>query len=210
MKRYDEPSTTDVTDKGNSHIPQGQIILAHFDGFHEDGGIKVSFLFAGSKYNEVGMSTAPLSDKEIGRQVAISFIDSDIHKPIVMGVVYSPLYDYLTQLELTSVGTSTESNGEVKEPDKTLKPNHKIIESTDAADPNPTKNTRKSSSSPYDSPVVVDGKKVRIEGSEQIELRCGESSITLTKEGRILIRGKYLLNRASGVNRIVGGSVQVN
>lgn len=61
-----------------------------------------------------------------------------------------------------------------------------------------------------DQPVKVDGKNVLIEGAEQVELKCGEASITLTKAGKILIRGKYLLNRASGVNRIVGGSVQVN
>ncbi len=58
--------------------------------------------------------------------------------------------------------------------------------------------------------VKVDGRQVVIEGQEEIVLRCGESSITLTKAGKIVIRGKYLLSRASGVNRILGGSVQVN
>jgi len=58
--------------------------------------------------------------------------------------------------------------------------------------------------------VLVDGKKITFEGQDEIVLKCGESSITLTKSGKILIRGKYLLNRASGVNRIMGGSVQVN
>lgn len=58
--------------------------------------------------------------------------------------------------------------------------------------------------------VLVDGKKIIFEAKEEIVLRCGESSITLTKAGKILIRGKYLLNRSTGVNRIMGGSVQVN
>ncbi len=58
--------------------------------------------------------------------------------------------------------------------------------------------------------VTVDGRRVVIEGQEEIVLRCGESSITLTKAGKIIIRGKYLLSRASGTNRILGGSVQVN
>lgn len=56
----------------------------------------------------------------------------------------------------------------------------------------------------------VDGKRVVIEGKEEIVLKCGDASITLTKAGKILIRGKYLLNRSEGVNRIMGGSVQVN
>lgn len=45
---------------------------------------------------------------------------------------------------------------------------------------------------------------------ESIEFRCGKSSITLTKAGKVLIRGEYLLSRSTGVNRIKGGSVQIN
>ena len=56
----------------------------------------------------------------------------------------------------------------------------------------------------------VDGKRVALTGQEEVVLKCGAASITLTKAGKIVIRGKSLLNRASGVNRIMGGSVQVN
>ena len=45
---------------------------------------------------------------------------------------------------------------------------------------------------------------------EEIVFECGKASITLTKSGKILIRGAYLLSRSSGVNRIKGGSVQIN
>lgn len=45
---------------------------------------------------------------------------------------------------------------------------------------------------------------------EEIILRCGKASITLTRAGKILLRGAYLLSRSSGVNRIKGGSVQIN
>jgi hypothetical protein len=44
----------------------------------------------------------------------------------------------------------------------------------------------------------------------EITLRCGKSSITLTSAGKLLLRGAYLLSRSSGVNRIKGGSVQIN
>ena len=37
-----------------------------------------------------------------------------------------------------------------------------------------------------------------------------KASITLTSAGKILLRGAYILNRSSGVNRIKGGSVQIN
>jgi hypothetical protein len=44
----------------------------------------------------------------------------------------------------------------------------------------------------------------------EIALSCGSASITLTRAGKILIRGAYLLSQSSGVNRIKGGSVQIN
>lgn len=65
-------------------------------------------------------------------------------------------------------------------------------------------------SAPRSQDVVVDGSRIVIEGKEEIVLKCGDASITLTKSGKIVIRGKYLVNRSSGVNRIMGGSVQIN
>jgi hypothetical protein len=56
----------------------------------------------------------------------------------------------------------------------------------------------------------IDGKRVTLRGEEEVTLRCGRASITLTKAGKILIRGTYLTSRSSGVNRIKGGSVQIN
>ncbi|MFA7060615.1 MAG: DUF6484 domain-containing protein [Pedobacter sp.] len=58
--------------------------------------------------------------------------------------------------------------------------------------------------------VLIDGKRITFDAQEEIELRCGKSSITLTKAGKVLIRGAYLLSRSSGTNRIKGGSVQIN
>jgi hypothetical protein len=58
--------------------------------------------------------------------------------------------------------------------------------------------------------VRIDGQTVTFEAKKEIVLRCGKSSITLTRAGKVLIRGSYLLNRSSGVNKIKGGSVQIN
>jgi hypothetical protein len=58
--------------------------------------------------------------------------------------------------------------------------------------------------------VMIDGKRVTFDAREEIVLRCGKASIILTRAGKIIIRGAYLLNRSSGVNRIKGGSVQIN
>jgi hypothetical protein len=58
--------------------------------------------------------------------------------------------------------------------------------------------------------VKIDGETLTFDAKKEIVLRCGKSSITLTRAGKILIRGAYLLNRSSGVNSIKGGSVQIN
>jgi hypothetical protein len=60
------------------------------------------------------------------------------------------------------------------------------------------------------SEVAADGRRLEFSAEEEIVLRCGKASITLTRAGKILIRGAYLLTRSSGVNRIQGGSVQIN
>jgi hypothetical protein len=58
--------------------------------------------------------------------------------------------------------------------------------------------------------VDADGERMIVTAKEQVVLRCGKASITLTKAGKVLIQGSYVLSRSSGVNRIKGGSVQLN
>ena len=58
--------------------------------------------------------------------------------------------------------------------------------------------------------VQQDGKRLVISAEEELVLKCGESTITLTKEGKVTIRGKHILSRAEAVNRIKGGAVQIN
>jgi hypothetical protein len=58
--------------------------------------------------------------------------------------------------------------------------------------------------------VDADGNRLVIEAREQLVLRCGKASITLTKSGKVLIQGAYVSSRSTGVNRVKGGSVQLN
>jgi hypothetical protein len=58
--------------------------------------------------------------------------------------------------------------------------------------------------------VDADGARMIVSAKEQLVLRCGKSSITLTKSGKVLIEGSYLLSKSTGVNRVKGGSVQLN
>lgn len=58
--------------------------------------------------------------------------------------------------------------------------------------------------------VELDGERLMLSAEREIVLRCGQASITLTRAGKILIRGAYLLSRSSGINRIKGAAVQIN
>jgi hypothetical protein len=62
-------------------------------------------------------------------------------------------------------------------------------------------------------PVVtadVDGRRVRVTAEDEIVLQCGSASVTLRRNGRVIIRGTYVETRSEGTNRIKGGQVQIN
>jgi hypothetical protein len=56
----------------------------------------------------------------------------------------------------------------------------------------------------------VDDQRLELRAEREIVLRCGKASITLTRAGKILLRGAYIFSRSTGVNKIKGGSVQLN
>lgn len=56
----------------------------------------------------------------------------------------------------------------------------------------------------------IDGKRLTFEAAEEIVLRCGQASLILRKNGAVQLKGAYVLTHSSGVNRIRGGSVQIN
>jgi len=59
-------------------------------------------------------------------------------------------------------------------------------------------------------PAELDGERVLLTAEREIVLRCGEASITLTRAGKVLIRGTYILTRSSGANRVKGAVVEIN
>ena len=58
--------------------------------------------------------------------------------------------------------------------------------------------------------ALLDGKRVTIEAQKEIVLKCGKGSITIRKDGKIIIKGTNLLSRSSGPQRIKGSSVNIN
>ena len=58
--------------------------------------------------------------------------------------------------------------------------------------------------------VKLDGESLLLTAKKEVVLQCGKASITLTSAGKVLIQGEYVLSRSSGVNKIRGGSIQLN
>jgi Domain of unknown function (DUF6484) len=58
--------------------------------------------------------------------------------------------------------------------------------------------------------VESDGQRLVVSARDQIVVRCGKASITLTKEGKVIVQGEYVSSHSSGVLRLKGGSVHIN
>jgi len=56
----------------------------------------------------------------------------------------------------------------------------------------------------------VDGKRVVIEGREEVILRCGKASLTLRRDGQVVLRGVNIRTEAEQLQKIKGGKVQIN
>ena len=58
--------------------------------------------------------------------------------------------------------------------------------------------------------VLADSERQVIQAEREIVLRCGDASITLTRAGKVIIRGSYILSRATGYNKIKGAAIDIN
>jgi hypothetical protein len=179
--------TAETSEVSAVNIASGEVLVGSLAAFDDQGRPLVSHPLMSTATPIPAITTQGLSHQHLGRQVALMFVNGQLNQPIIVGLIHSPLY---ALLENITVAASTEN----------IDNDVVVFES-----PLPKKEKRDSSQT-----LQIDGKRVVIEGQEEITLSCGEASITLTKAGKILIRGTYLQSRATGVNRILGGSVQVN
>ena len=53
-------------------------------------------------------------------------------------------------------------------------------------------------------------RRVEIDASDEITLRCGQASLRLRADGDVVLRGQDVLHRASGTQRIRGSNVRIN
>ncbi|KXU83316.1 hypothetical protein CI15_29940 [Paraburkholderia monticola] len=58
--------------------------------------------------------------------------------------------------------------------------------------------------------IDADGRSLVVSAKDEIMLRCGKASLTLTRAGKVLIRGTHVVSRSSGANLVKGGIVEIN
>ncbi|TVZ38891.1 hypothetical protein P886_3275 [Alteromonadaceae bacterium 2753L.S.0a.02] len=166
---------------GKAKMNAGEVVLGSFTGLDSSGKPRVSFVVDGEQFeNCEAKSTVPLSAGEAGRQVVLMFIEQNLSQPVISGFIHNNLD---TVLSLTQ---------------ETLNAEDQTLFSEDSTAP---------------AQLEIDGEpqdRLVFEGKDEIVLKCGEASITLSRDGKLILRGKYILNRSSGVNRILGSSVRVN
>ena len=58
--------------------------------------------------------------------------------------------------------------------------------------------------------AYIDGKRVVLEAEREVVLKCGRASITLRRDGKIVLKGDQIISRAHGLQKIKGTSVRIN
>lgn len=177
---------SDSTMLNSSIMNAGHVIIGEIVKITPSGEPEV--ICHGYNKSMKAISTIAIMQQHIGRQVAMMFTQTaQGNQPIIMGIIHNPLLEILQNSE------SENSRPVVHDTELEV-----IKEQTSNTD------------SFQKEEWTMDGEKVVLEGKKEIVLKCGDASITLTECGKILIRGKFIASRSTGVNRIFGASVQVN
>jgi hypothetical protein len=166
----------------NELSSQGSLLIGKVISINDHGNPLIAYNEATHTLPIEALTTVPLNDASIGKDVAISFAQNQGGTPIVMGVIRRILDDVISQQENTTPLTT-------------------------AIDDINTNLLRTENSKPE---IIVDGNKLELSAADEITLRCGKSSITLNKNGKILIKGEHMLNRTAGSYKIKSGSIQLN
>ncbi|WP_244923864.1 DUF6484 domain-containing protein [Enhygromyxa salina] len=121
------------------------------------------------------------------RGVMLTFEDGQPRAPIIAGLLQPVVFEVDVELETDREPGNTNTNTDTNAGQE--------LAASEAIPP---------------MAASVDGRRVEIEAADEIVLRCGQASIVLRRNGRVVIRGTYVETRSRGVNRIKGGSVQIN
>ncbi len=178
-------NTTDSTTTSSRKTVHG-ILIGRLDELSDGGQAFVTYPDNLAVLPIAARSTVQLTPDAVGKDVALLFENGDIDCPIVVGILQDS-----AEAAVASDNERTTTVHPVDEADETITIDDPAV-------------------TPSDSELIVDGQRIDLQAREQIVLRCGKSSITMTRAGKVIIRGTYVSSKSSGANRIKGGSVQIN
>jgi hypothetical protein len=58
--------------------------------------------------------------------------------------------------------------------------------------------------------IRVDGEKLIVDAKKEIEIRCGQSSLIMTSDGKVILKGEQITSRARRTNKVKGAAVRIN
>lgn len=58
--------------------------------------------------------------------------------------------------------------------------------------------------------VGIDGETLVLSAEREIVLRCGEASLTLRRDGKVVLSGTHILSQSQGPQRIKGATIALN
>lgn len=145
-------------------IKPGEVVIGKIVGIDEKGVPLVDYFGNPTSQSAPALTTLPLSQEHLGREVALLFAEGDLKKPVIVGLIHPVSDEVLLVEEQTNLPLE----------------------------------------------ASLDGQRVIFSAQQEIVLQCGKASITLTRSGKIILRGAYVLSRSSGANKIKGASVEIN
>lgn len=158
----------------------GGIALGRLAHIDEQGQIYISCP-ALNLHQVAAGSLQAFTTEQIGIEVAFSFNPS-LPQPLVLGALYQP---HGAKAEANATDTADEAETDEAEADET-------------------------EAHEDEGEIFVDGQRLILHAQQEIELRCGESALILSADGRIELRGTYITSQASATQRILGGSINLN
>ena len=171
-----DASETKIAPVADRSPGQPEVVLGTLVGFDEAAMPQVDWPGNPGRRPVTALCTGVYTPADQGRMVALLFAAGEPPRPLIVGLVNSPIDAVIEATEQSDTADGQAEN----------RPTEISVRADDS------------------------GERVIIAADKEIVLQCGKASITLTRAGKILLRGAYLLSRSSGANRIKGGSVQIN
>lgn len=175
------------------------LVIGIITGVNPGGLPCIAFMDNQTEEPMVSRTVVTVSNRDIGRRVVVMFESGDIASPVILGLIQEP-YD---------IGVENEELAEVNKAPSVVHDQNKSSVKMELPDKGPAELFEEVVEELPDK-IVVDADALHFNGSREIRLECGEASISLTRAGKIIIKGAEIVTRSTGSNRIKGVSVEIN